>query len=162
MLCWLHVVQNVSPFGMITATAERHQSASVVSAPSGLPTAAIQSRRMADARVEPSVGCGGNLCQRPEYGPGVRRAVRATRAGQDVAMEVPLQVLLGKLDSLDAYGTSRYYDLLNCGFRLPLSVGSDYPANLMGFARVYVYCRDGLDYSKWVDNLAAGRTFVSR
>ena len=91
----------------------------------------------------------------------VRAAGGISIAAHDVAMEVPLQVLLGKLDSLDAYGTNRYYDLLNCGFRLPLSVGSDYPANLMGFARVYVYCGDGLDYSKWVDNLAAGRTFVS-
>ena len=64
----------------------------------------------------------------------VRAAGGISIAAHDVAMEVPLQVLLGKLDSLDAYGTSRYYDLLNCGFRLPLSVGSDYPANLMGFA----------------------------
>ena len=31
----------------------------------------------------------------------------------------------------------------------------------MGFARVYVYCGKTLDYNTWVDNLAAGRTFVS-
>ena len=82
-------------------------------------------------------------------------------AAHDVVKEVPIQAILGKLDVLDAHNTQRYYDLLNCGFRLPLSIGSDYPANLMGFARVYVYCGRDLDYNTWVDNLAAGRTFVS-
>lgn len=82
-------------------------------------------------------------------------------AAHDVVKEVPLQAILGKLDVLDAHNTNRYYDLLNCGFRIPLSIGSDYPANLMGFARVYVYCGNELDYDTWVDNLAAGRTFVS-
>ena len=82
-------------------------------------------------------------------------------AAHDMVMEVPIQVILGKLDVLDAHNTNRYYDLLNCGFRVPLSIGSDYPANLMGFARVYVYCGEKLDYDTWIDNLAAGRTFVS-
>jgi hypothetical protein len=61
-------------------------------------------------------------------------------AAHDVTKEVPIQAILGKLDVLDAHNTNRYYDLLNCGVRIPLSIGSDYPANLMGFARVYVYC----------------------
>ena len=91
----------------------------------------------------------------------VRDAGGITIAAHDVNMEVPIQVAMGKLDSLDAHNTTRYYDLLNCGYRLPLSIGSDYPANLMGFARVYVYCGEELDYDTWVDNLAAGRTFVS-
>jgi hypothetical protein len=82
-------------------------------------------------------------------------------AAHDVVKEVPIQAILGKLDVLDAHNTSRYYDLLNCGFRIPLSIGSDYPANLMGFARVYVYCGEMLDYDTWVDHLAAGKTFVS-
>ena len=79
----------------------------------------------------------------------------------DVINEVPIQAILGKMDAQDAYRTDRYYDLLNCGFRVPLSCGSDYPANIMGFARVYVHCGAKLEYGKWVDNLAAGRTFVS-
>ncbi|KKL14122.1 hypothetical protein LCGC14_2518920, partial [marine sediment metagenome] len=91
----------------------------------------------------------------------VRQAGGISIAAHDVGKEVPLQVILGKLDSLDAHGTSRYYDLLNCGFRMPISIGSDYPANLMGFARVYVFCKGKLDYDTWVDNLAAGKTFVS-
>ncbi|HET6428668.1 MAG TPA: CehA/McbA family metallohydrolase, partial [Phycisphaerae bacterium] len=91
----------------------------------------------------------------------VREAGGISIAAHDVVHEVPIQAILGALDSLDAHNPDRYYDLLNCGFRLPLSIGSDYPANLMGFARVYVQCGAKLDYDTWVNHLAAGRTFVS-
>ena len=90
----------------------------------------------------------------------VRAAGGISIAAHDVAMEVPLQVLLGKLDSLDAYGTSRYYDLLNCGFRLPLSVGSDYPANLMGFAGSTSIAATGwITVSGWTTWLPVGHLF---
>ena len=91
----------------------------------------------------------------------VRKAGGISIPAHDVNNEVPIQAILGKMDAQDAHNTGRYYDLLNCGFRVPLSVGSDYPAAIMGFARVYVHCGEKLEYSKWVDNLAAGRTFVS-
>jgi len=91
----------------------------------------------------------------------VRQAGGIVIAAHDVVMEVPIQVLLGKLDSVDAFRPTRYYKLLNCGFRVPLSSGSDYPARLMGCSRAYVYCGPQLNYNTWVDNLAAGKTFVS-
>ena len=91
----------------------------------------------------------------------VRQAGGISIPAHDVNNEVPIQAILGKMDAQDAHNTGRYYDLLNCGFRVPLSCGSDYPAAIMGFARVYVYCGEKLEYGKWVDNLAAGRTFVS-
>jgi hypothetical protein len=54
-----------------------------------------------------------------------------------------------------------YYKFLNCGFRLPVSAGSDsgvHPSPL-GFDRVYVYLPEGFEYSDWFRGLKAGRSF---
>ncbi|MFO0965474.1 MAG: CehA/McbA family metallohydrolase [Gemmataceae bacterium] len=87
------------------------------------------------------------------------------------AKGLPIDVALGKIDSLDlnnAYaGTVPvWYRLLNCGFRLPPSAGTDCFLNrifsqLPGGDRVYVHVPGGLTYAAWIDNLKKGRSFVS-
>ncbi len=79
----------------------------------------------------------------------------------DIGGEAPVLAALGKIDLVDAHGPERWYDLLNCGFRLPLEIGSDYPAAVFGFARVYVRVGKKLDYARWLKSLMAGKTFVS-
>jgi hypothetical protein len=59
-----------------------------------------------------------------------------------------------------------WHRLLNCGFRLPASAGTDCFLNrvvsrLPGGDRVYVKFDGPLDYAKWIDGLRAGRSFVT-
>jgi Tol biopolymer transport system component len=87
------------------------------------------------------------------------------------AKGLPIDVALGKIDSLDlnnAYaGTVPiWYRLLNCGFRLPPSAGTDCFLNrifsqLPGGDRVYVQLPGPLTYAAWIGNLKKGRSFVS-
>jgi TolB protein len=87
------------------------------------------------------------------------------------AKGLPIDVALGKIDSLDlnnAYtGTvPTWYRLLNCGFRLPPSAGTDcflnrIFSNLPGGDRVYVKLPGALTYAAWIENLKKGHSFVS-
>jgi hypothetical protein len=79
-------------------------------------------------------------------------------------METPVAVALGHVDAfnvgdgLDA-DYERYYGLLNCGFRLPVSSGTDwwiYDQN-----RIFVQLPGSFSYESWLSGLRAGRTFVS-
>jgi hypothetical protein len=56
-----------------------------------------------------------------------------------------------------------YYDILNCGIRLPPSAGSASGVlpNPVGYNRVYVYLGQEFSYEKWWEGLRAGRSFVS-
>ncbi len=106
------------------------------------------------------------------------------------SMEAPLDIALGKIDSLDILTTGNpfehhpilvdiykmhgpsaytrapidmYYHYLNCGFRLAASSGSDKMAlnPPMGSARTYVKTRGPLSYDAWVEGIRAGRTFIT-
>lgn len=106
------------------------------------------------------------------------------------SMEAPLDIALGRIDSLDLLTTGSpfehhpilvdiykmhgpavyskppievYYDYLNCGFRLAASAGSDKMAlnPPMGSARTYVKTEGPLSYDSWVDGIRKGRTFIS-
>jgi hypothetical protein len=62
-------------------------------------------------------------------------------------------------------GILAYYRLLNCGFKLALAGGTDYPCNKvpLGSVLTYVEVPDGkLTYEKWINGIAEGRTVVSR
>lgn len=84
---------------------------------------------------------------------------------------IPIDVALGNIDSLDinnSYGGTvpLWYRLLNCGFRLTGSAGTDCFLNRVrsrvpGGDRVYVKLDGPLDYSSWIENLRAGRSFVT-
>jgi hypothetical protein len=87
------------------------------------------------------------------------------------AKGLPIDVALGKIDSLDLNNSYAgtvpiWYRLLNCGFRLPPSAGTDCFLNrifsqLPGGDRVYVQVQGGLSYTAWIDGLKKGRSFVT-
>jgi len=56
-----------------------------------------------------------------------------------------------------------YYDILNCGIRIPPSAGSASGVlpNPVGYDRVYVQVPGELTYEKWWGGLRAGRCFVT-
>jgi hypothetical protein len=62
-------------------------------------------------------------------------------------------------------GIKAYYKLLNCGFRLGLAGGTDYPCNPVALGNVLTYVEvpdQKLTYRKWIEGIAKGRTVVSR
>lgn len=86
------------------------------------------------------------------------------------AKAVPVDLALGKIDSLDVNGgeatISLWYRLLNCGFRLPASAGTDCFLNrirsrLPGSDRAYVKIDGDFSYGEWIKNLRAGRSFFT-
>ncbi|MBZ5719634.1 MAG: CehA/McbA family metallohydrolase [Acidobacteriia bacterium] len=93
----------------------------------------------------------------------------------DVALELPVDVALGKVDYIEVTGFSDHkstadvwYRLLNCGFRLPTGAGSDAMANYaslrgpVGLTRVYAKVPNGpLDIHPWLTALKQGHTFAT-
>lgn len=87
------------------------------------------------------------------------------------AKAMPVDVALGKIDSLDINWSYEptltvWYRLLNCGFRLPASAGTDCFLNriwsrLPGSDRAYVKVEGDFSYGAWVRGLKAGRSFVT-
>jgi WD40 repeat protein len=89
--------------------------------------------------------------------------------------ELPVDVALGKVDYYEAIGfvddyeaTARvWYQLLNCGFRLPAGAGTDAMANFsslrgpVGMNRVFAKMAGPLDHRRWLAALKAGRTFAT-
>jgi hypothetical protein len=56
-----------------------------------------------------------------------------------------------------------YYNILNCGLRIPPSAGSASGVlpNPVGYDRMYVHLDGNLTYAKWWEAFKAGRVFVS-
>lgn len=98
-----------------------------------------------------------------------------------IPIDYPVEAALGNIDFVaeDVYGTSSpnngnynseaaisaYYKLLNCGFRLGLAAGTDYPCNskeALGKLLTYVQVKDKLTYAKWIEGIKKGKTVVSR
>lgn len=87
------------------------------------------------------------------------------------AKALPIDVALGTVDTLDvnnswAASVSLWYRLLNCGFRVPATAGTDVflnriSSNLPGGDRVYVRLDGPLTYDGWIAGLKAGRSFVT-
>jgi TolB protein len=89
--------------------------------------------------------------------------------------ELPVDVALGKVDYYEALGfvddyvaTARvWYQLLNCGFRIPAGAGTDAMANFaslrgpVGLNRVYVKSGGPLNHRRWLAALEAGRSFAT-
>ncbi len=81
-------------------------------------------------------------------------------------MEAPVATALGKLDAFnlfDPYWMDPEYDLwyamLNCGFKLPASTGSDW--FICSANRVYAYTGAAFTYADWMAALQGGRTFIT-
>jgi len=99
-----------------------------------------------------------------------------------IPIDYPVEAALGTIDfvSEDVYGTESpnngtynseaamkaYYKLLNCGFRLGLAAGTDYPCNdyePLGTLLTYVNVKDKkLTYRKWIEGIKNGKTVVAR
>ncbi len=88
------------------------------------------------------------------------------------AADIPVHVALGKGDfydvvsiaSLEEDSTSVYYKLLNCGFRLAATGGTDNFSDVWydpsgGTARTYAHLEGPLTFASWIHAVAAGRTF---
>ena len=79
-------------------------------------------------------------------------------------MEAPVTAALGYMDAYNvADGMEadydRYYRLLNCGFRLPASSGTDWW--ITDHNRVFVQVQGDFTYDTWIAGLREGRTFAS-
>ncbi len=82
------------------------------------------------------------------------------------AMEAPVAAALGKLDAFNLFDPNWtdleydiYYRMLNAGFRLPASTGSDW--FISSANRVYAGTGKAFDYADWLDALKGGRTFIT-
>ncbi len=81
-------------------------------------------------------------------------------------MEAPIAASLNRIDALnlfDPYWLDTEYDLwyhlLNCGFRLPASTGSDW--YICSANRVYTHLEDSFTYDRWLETLRAGRSYIT-
>ena len=97
--------------------------------------------------------------------------------GSGLARELPIDLIGGRIDAFDVMSYSNvagdgieldlWYLLLNCGFRLPASAGSDATVNRLdspppGGCRVYVRPSPAdTGFSGWLRGLAGGRSFVT-
>lgn len=93
------------------------------------------------------------------------------------ARELPVDVALGEIDALDVMsnnpeeiGMENWYRILNTGFRLAISAGTDSFTNVAdhyvpGGHRVYVHTGGGagrgLAYEEWIAGYKAGRSFAT-
>src|SRR5262249_44725343 len=84
---------------------------------------------------------------------------------------LPIDVALGRIDTLDinnswAASVPLWYRLLNCGFRVPATAGTDVflnriGSNLPGGDRGYVHLDGPLPYKTWIEAPKPGRSFVT-
>ncbi len=98
-----------------------------------------------------------------------------------IPVDLPVEAALGTVDfaSFDVYSSLSanygnyysspamevYYKLLNCGIRLGLAAGTDFPCNNfepLGTLLTYSFVEDSLTYRKWIDAIREGRTVISR
>ncbi len=75
--------------------------------------------------------------------------------------EPPVNVIHGLTDSFDQLGPADFERFLDCGYRVPLTNGSDHPARVAGAARAYVRIDGDFSYEKWIDGIRRGRTFTT-
>jgi hypothetical protein len=62
------------------------------------------------------------------------------------------------------YDFETWYDILNLGFRVAPTAGSDYPCadqNIPGHERFYTRVEGELTYERWLEGVRNGRTFVT-
>lgn len=102
----------------------------------------------------------------------VHPGYEATLAGAS-CRELPVDLALGQIDAIDVISNNPeevamelWHRLLNCGFRLAASAGTDSFTNVAdhytpGGGRVYVRLDGPMDYAAWIRNYKRGRSFAS-
>lgn len=88
-------------------------------------------------------------------------SIEAHNLGPFNRSDVPVNVIQGLSDSLDQLDPKHYYNFLNCGFRIPLTNGSDHPARVAGITRAYVKVDGDFTYEKWIEGIRQCRTFTT-
>jgi len=95
------------------------------------------------------------------------------RSGFHGAGGYPVDLALGQIDYLElSAGTGRsgaeevWHHSLNCGFKVSATAGEDsildlYRTDVLGADRTYAYLGEKLDWSRWVEALRSGKTFVT-
>jgi hypothetical protein len=88
-----------------------------------------------------------------------------------IPIDYPVEAALGTIDFVSEdcagsdYAINAYYKLLNCGFRIGLAAGTDYPCNggdPFGTLLTYTKVDGKLTYSKWIEGIKKGNTVISR
>ena len=88
------------------------------------------------------------------------------------AQEICVTTAMGVCDFISAMDTARvpewncWYHIMNCGFPLKASGETDFPCitgSRVGQGRVYVQLGkvDKIDFAKWCEGIAKGRSYVS-
>jgi hypothetical protein len=89
------------------------------------------------------------------------------------ARELPVDLALGEIDAMDVMSNNpeeiameNWYRMLNCGFRLAISAGSDSFTNVAdhyvpGGHRVYAHVEGPLSYEAWLAAYKKGRSFAT-
>ena len=87
--------------------------------------------------------------------------------------ELPVDLALGQQTAMDVLSNNdenatmeMWYRLLNCGFRVPISAGTDAFTNVVdhytaGGGRVYVSAGPRFEYAAWLEAYRNGRSFAS-
>lgn len=78
--------------------------------------------------------------------------------------DVPAVDFISAMDTDRVAEWTMWYHVLNCGYRVRVSGETDFPCisgERVGMGRVYVKVDGRLDFDRWVDGLAAGRSYVS-
>ncbi|MBX3257467.1 MAG: CehA/McbA family metallohydrolase [Chitinophagaceae bacterium] len=98
-----------------------------------------------------------------------------------IPVDLPVEAALKNIDfvSTDVFGSYSpnygsyfgkqsldvYYKMLNCGIKLPLAAGTDFPCNNfepLGTVRTYAHVSEGLSYDNWIEAIREGKTVISR
>ena len=109
----------------------------------------------------------------PDYPPLTHACDDANRQGGLViwchngqGMEAPVAAALGKLHAFNLFDPhwidveyDIYYQMLNCGFRLPASTGSDW--FISSANRVYSQSGNPFTYESWLQAVRDGKTFIT-
>jgi len=79
--------------------------------------------------------------------------------------EMPVDIALGKIQLAEIYGNGGqldvWYDILNCGFKVPATAGPDWI--IKDSPRVYVYLGEQLfTWDNWRKGLQQGRSFITK
>jgi hypothetical protein len=73
------------------------------------------------------------------------------------------ELLFPEPEGVGRWAQHVYFQLLECGLRLPPAAGSgaDASGNPLGYSRVYVYCGEKFSPAAWWDGLRSGRVTVT-
>ncbi len=75
--------------------------------------------------------------------------------------DVPVNAVMGFTDCFDQLEPVHYYRFCDNGLKIPLGNGSDHPARLAGYCRMYVKVDGEFSYAKWIEGIRKRRTFVT-